>query len=85
MIGMSATVLNGARIGAESIVGAGALVPEGKSYPPRSLLLGMPAKAVRTLTDEEVQKLHISALHYAATAKAYLEKGHGISPLQDKP
>ncbi|MCP4499893.1 MAG: gamma carbonic anhydrase family protein [Deltaproteobacteria bacterium] len=84
MIGMSATILNGAVIGHESIVGSGALIPEGKTYPPRSLLIGIPAKAVRTLSDDEVQGLHASARHYAETAKAYHEKGHGISPLQDK-
>jgi len=83
IIGMSATVLNGARIGAESVVGAGALVPEGKSYPPRSLLLGVPAKVVRPLSDDEVAGLHSSADHYVDNARAYALKGYGTSALQD--
>lgn len=55
LIGIQAIVLNGAVIGKESLVGAGALVTEGKVFPPRSLIIGSPAKAVRTLSDEEVQ------------------------------
>ncbi len=47
LIGMSATILDGAVIGKESIVGAGALVTKGKKFPPRSLILGSPAKVVR--------------------------------------
>ena len=82
IIGMSATVLNGADIGAESVVGAGALVPEGKSYPPRSLLLGVPAKVVRQLSDDEVAGLHGSAAHYVENARAYARKGHGTTALQ---
>ena len=57
LIGMGAIVLSGAVIGAESVVGAGALVTEGKTFPPRSLILGSPAKAVRTLDDASVEKV----------------------------
>ena len=49
LIGMGATVLNGARIGKGCLVGANALVTEGKEFPDRSLIVGSPAKAVRTL------------------------------------
>jgi carbonic anhydrase/acetyltransferase-like protein (isoleucine patch superfamily) len=52
LIGMGAILLNGAKIGAGSLVGAGALVTEGKSFPDNSLIVGSPAKAVRTLDDK---------------------------------
>ena len=66
LIGMSATILDGAVIGRESIVGAGALVTKNKVFPPRSLIMGSPAKAVRTLTDDEVRELYASAQRYVA-------------------
>jgi len=71
LIGMSATILDGAVIGAESIVGAGALVTGGKVFPPRSLILGAPAKAVRQLSDEEVAELYASAKRYVEFMKNY--------------
>ena len=71
LIGMGARILNGAVIGAQSIVGAGALVTEGKTFAPRSLIVGAPAKAIRTLTDEQVAALRVSAAHYAAKAAHY--------------
>ena len=52
LIGIQAIVLNNARIGRESLVGAGAIVGEGKTFPDRSLLVGAPAKLLRTLTDD---------------------------------
>lgn len=64
LIGMSATVLNGARIGAGSIVAAGALVPEGKEFPPHSLIVGVPAKRVREVTDEQTQDIVCGARTY---------------------
>ncbi len=54
IIGMGATVMNGAVIGESSLVGANALVTQGARFPPRSLILGSPAKRVRELSDEEV-------------------------------
>ncbi|MCB0128526.1 MAG: gamma carbonic anhydrase family protein, partial [Caldilineaceae bacterium] len=71
IIGMGATVLNGAVIGANSIVGANALVTEGKVFPPGSLILGSPAKAVRTLTDEEIERIRQGAATYVARAAAF--------------
>jgi carbonic anhydrase/acetyltransferase-like protein (isoleucine patch superfamily) len=56
LIGMGAIVLNGARIGPHSVVGAGALVAEGKEFPDHTLIVGSPARAVRTL-DEKAAKL----------------------------
>jgi carbonic anhydrase/acetyltransferase-like protein (isoleucine patch superfamily) len=64
LIGMGATLLNGARIGAGSIVGANALVTEGKEFPDNSLIIGSPAKAVRTLDAEAAEKLRGTARHY---------------------
>ena len=64
LVGMGATVLNGAKIGAQSIVGAGALVTEGKEFPPRSLIVGAPARAIRTLDDKGVQMARIGAEVY---------------------
>ncbi len=52
LIGMGAILLNGATIGANSLVGAGALITEGKSFPDSSLIVGSPAKAVRTLDEK---------------------------------
>lgn len=77
LIGMSATVLDGARVGARSIVGAGAVVTPRTVIPPGSMVLGAPAKVVRPLKEEEMQGLrrwaekylHVSAAH-AAREKA---------------
>ena len=73
LIGMSATILDDAVIGKESIVGAGALVTKGKKFPPRSLILGSPAKVVRELSDEEVAELYASAKRYVGFMKEYKE------------
>jgi carbonic anhydrase/acetyltransferase-like protein (isoleucine patch superfamily) len=70
LIGMGAIVLNRAVIGAGSIVGAAALVTEGKVFPPNSLIVGSPARAVRTLTDQESAMLLLSARHYVEKAHA---------------
>lgn len=74
LVGMGAILLNGARIGQHSLIGAGALVTEGKVIPPRSLVIGMPARIVRELSDEEVEKLRWSAKHYVDASTKYREK-----------
>jgi carbonic anhydrase/acetyltransferase-like protein (isoleucine patch superfamily) len=66
LIGMGATVLNRARIGSNCIVGANALVTEGKEFPDFSLIVGAPAKAVRVLGPATAQSLRASAAHYVA-------------------
>ena len=71
LIGIQAVVLNGAVIGRHCLVGAGAIVTERKIFPDRSLILGAPAKLVRELTDEDVQRLQASAAGYAERAQAY--------------
>ncbi len=73
LIGMSATILDGAEIGEESIVGANALVTGGKKFPPRSLILGSPAKAVRSLTDAEVAKIYENAKNYVEYKNEYID------------
>jgi len=64
LVGMGAIILNGARIGAGCLVGAGALVTEGKSFPDRSLIVGSPAKPVRTLDEAAIAGLKLAAAHY---------------------
>ena len=71
LIGMGATLLNGATIAPESLVGANALVGEGKEFPPRTLILGTPAKAVRELDERALEGLKASAAHYVERAKRY--------------
>lgn len=74
LVGMNATVLNGARIGENSIVGAGALVTENKKFPPGSLVMGLPAKVVRSLNSEEQQSIKDNALRYVNLSKKYSMK-----------
>ena len=64
LIGMSATILDDAVIGEGSIVGANSLVTSGKVFPPRSMIMGSPAKVVKQLTQEDVDKLIAHAAHY---------------------
>ena len=71
LIGIQAVVLNGARIGRHCIVGAGALVTEGKEFPDGSLILGRPAKVVRPLTPEQIESQLRSAEHYVENARRF--------------
>ena len=71
LIGMNATVLNGAVVGADSLVAAGAVVLEGTIVPPRSLVAGVPAKVRRELSDEEVAGLHGNSERYVERAAVY--------------
>ena len=71
LIGMNAVLLSGCRVGWGSIVGANALVTEGKVIPPRSLVLGSPGRVVRHVTDEELQGLLASARNYVQEAGHY--------------
>ncbi|WP_319244233.1 gamma carbonic anhydrase family protein [uncultured Propionivibrio sp.] len=71
LIGMGATILNRVSVGRNSIVGAHSLLPEGKQYPERSLIMGSPGKVVRELTDEEVARLPDSAERYIVNWNRY--------------
>jgi carbonic anhydrase/acetyltransferase-like protein (isoleucine patch superfamily) len=71
LIGMGAIVLNGARIGAHSLVGAGALITEGKSFPEKSLIVGAPARAIRTLDEAAAIGIAAGAEFYVRNFKRY--------------
>ena len=68
LVGNQAVVLNGAKIGRGCLVGAGAVVTEGKEFPDHSLILGAPAKVVRTLTEDDLLRLQ-------GNAASYVERG----------
>lgn len=71
LIGIQAVVLNRAVIGEGSLVGAGAIVTEGKVFPPRSLILGAPAKLVRELTEDDAARLKLGTQTYVDRAGRY--------------
>ena len=71
LVGMGAIVLNGAVVGEESIIGAGALVSEGKQIPPRSLVLGVPGKVIRQISDEELDGILKNASSYVELAREH--------------
>lgn len=64
LIGMGSIIMDGAEIAAQCVVAAGSLVTEGKSFPQRSLIMGRPAKVIRSLTEEEIIFLEQSADNY---------------------
>lgn len=73
LVGMGAVILDGARIGARSIIGANATVKQGMEVPPGSLVLGTPAKVVRTLSAEEQDEIKNWALRYVRLSREYLQ------------
>ena len=75
LIGMGAILLNGCVIGDECIVGAGALVTQGKVFPPRSLIIGSPAKVVREVTDDDLKPRAELRDRYARRSLKYAELG----------
>ena len=72
LVGMGAIVLNGAEIGEYALIGAGALVTENKVIPPRTLVLGTPAKVVRELTEEDLEKMRLTTENYVLKGKELL-------------
>ncbi|MGM0215123.1 gamma carbonic anhydrase family protein [Enterococcus sp. AZ109] len=72
LIGMGSTILNYAVIGENSLIGAGSLVTENTVIPPNSLAFGSPARVVRSLTPEEIEKNRQNALHYQEQGADYL-------------
>jgi len=72
LVGMGAIVLNGAVVGHDSIVAAGSLVTEGVVFPPRSLVMGSPAKVRRPLTDDEVASIARYAQNYVRYRLDYM-------------
>ena len=71
LIGIQATVMNGAEIGKNCIVGAGAVVTEGKIFPDNVLIVGCPAKVVRELKAEDIKGIATNASDYVERAKRY--------------
>lgn len=72
LIGMGSTILSGAHIGAGSLIAAGSLVLEGQQIPPRSLVMGSPAKIKRPTSDEEVERIRRNAQGYVEISREYL-------------
>lgn len=73
LVAMAATILTGARIGAGSIIGANALVPEGREIPPRSLVVGTPGKVLREVTEAEYERIGQTSTDYMRLARQYVE------------
>ncbi|MDP5278224.1 gamma carbonic anhydrase family protein [Sphingomonas sp. DG1-23] len=71
LVGMGATILNRAVIGADCLIGAGALITEAKTFPPGHLIVGAPARAIRPLDDAQKAMLRASAALYAAKQRDY--------------
>ena len=71
LIGMGSTVLNNAKIGNNCLVGANTLITEGKEFPDNSMIVGSPGKVKRELTEQEVQIIKLSALHYVENMKRF--------------
>jgi gamma-carbonic anhydrase len=85
LIGMAAVVLDGAVIGEGSIIGARALVTKDTIIPPRSLVLGSPARVVRPLHDEEVASVRANAAHYVRLARMYAGKDYpDVNPFYER-
>lgn len=78
LVGMGATILNGARIGKYCIIGAGALVTEGKEIPDYSVVMGVPGKIVRQMTEADIEGRHKNVEVYVNSAKKYLEGTYEI-------
>ncbi len=79
LIGIGAIVLNGAKIGKNCLVGAGSLVTEGKEFPDGSMIMGSPAKVVRSLSREQMQGLRQSAKHYIENAQLFRNSLHKLA------
>lgn len=77
LIGIGSIVMDGAVVGEGALVGAGAVVTPGKSIPPRSLVMGTPARVIRTLEDEELAKQRKRALEYVELAAQHLASQRG--------
>jgi carbonic anhydrase/acetyltransferase-like protein (isoleucine patch superfamily) len=72
LIGMGAKLLSGCEIGAECLIAAGTLVTEGRRIPPRSVVMGIPGKVIRALTDEELERTRTICAHYLEMAQRYV-------------
>ena len=82
LIGMNATVLNGAKIGNNSIVGAGAVVSENKEYPDGSIILGVPAKRIKEVSQQQIDSIKNNAIHYVKLSNQY-DEDFNFTPSED--
>lgn len=81
LVGMSSTIMDGAHIRSDSIVAAGSLVTQNKDFPPRSLIMGSPAKVVRELTDEEIESMVTRAApDYKDVSASMVKNGLMVNP-----
>ncbi len=71
LIGIGAIILNGARIGKGSVIAASALIPEGMQVPPYSMVMGVPGKVKREITDDERERFQLNCRHYVELADHY--------------
>ena len=71
LIGMGSTVLNNAKLGNNCLIGANTLITEGKEFPDNSMIVGSPGKVKRELSEQEVQMIKLSALHYVENMKRF--------------
>jgi carbonic anhydrase/acetyltransferase-like protein (isoleucine patch superfamily) len=79
LVGIGAVVLNNARIGRNCIVGSGSVVTEGKEFPDNSLIIGAPAKVVRTLDDAAAERMRANAEHYIHNSQRFAKGLRRIS------
>ncbi len=77
LVGMGAILLSKSEIGAECVVAAGTLVTENRRIPPRSLVMGVPGRVVREVTDEDLRRVQAISAHYRELAQRY---AHGAFP-----
>ncbi len=73
LVGIGAILLNGVHLGAGSLVGAGAVLPEGMRVPPGSVVLGVPGRVVRPVTERQRKRIHDSAVFYVKAARGRRE------------
>ena len=71
LIGIGAIVLNGAKIGKGSVIAASALIPEGMQIPPYSMVMGVPGKVRREITEDERERFKLNCKHYVELAEQY--------------
>jgi carbonic anhydrase/acetyltransferase-like protein (isoleucine patch superfamily) len=72
LIGMGARLLSGCEIGEECLIAAGTLVTEGRRVPPRSVVMGIPGKVIRAITDEELERTRTICAYYLEMAQRYV-------------
>ena len=76
---MHSVIMNGAKIGANSIIGVGAVVTEGSEIPPGSLVMGLPGKLKRPVTELEIETNRMAAEHYVHNAREYKAAGRSTT------